>query len=90
MKNRKEKQTINDGHYIELMDRLYVQISMIEDFLVNHPLTDALKKVRKLVDKAGMSLAEAYQIVGQESYLNDERKNAIKKVIFRRHKNTQN
>lgn len=90
MKNRKEKQTINDGHYIELMDRLYVQISMIEDFLVNHPLTDELKKVRKLVDKAGMSLAEAYQIVGQESYLNDERKNAIKKVIPRRHKNTQN
>jgi hypothetical protein len=80
MKNNK----INDGHYIELMDRIYIQISSIEKYLYNHPLTKNNKKIKKLIKRAGMSLAEAYQIVGNESYLNDEKKNAIQKVIFRR------
>lgn len=62
------KNKINDGHYLELMDRLYVQTCMIEDHLAGHPLTKKIKKVKKLIDSAGMSLAEAYQIVGNESY----------------------
>ena len=70
------------------MDRLYIEVCHIEDHLCNHPLTKKLKKVRKLIDKAGLSLAEAYQIVGQESYLREEEKNAIQKVIPRRRKNT--
>jgi hypothetical protein len=84
------KHEINDGHYLELMDRLYVQTCMIEDHLASHPLTKKLKKVRKLIDKAGMSLAEAYQIVGYESYINDEKKNAIEKVVLRRRKGSKN
>lgn len=81
------KNKINDGHYLELMDRLWVQTCIIEDHLRKHPLTKKLKKVRKLIDKAGLSLAEAYQIVGQHEFnLNDEKKNPIKKVILRRHK----
>jgi hypothetical protein len=62
------KNKINDGHYLELMDRLHVQTCMIEDHLAGHPLTKKIKKVKKLIDSAGMSLAEAYQIVGNESY----------------------
>jgi hypothetical protein len=62
------KNKINDGHYLELMDRLHVQTCMIEDHLANHPLTKKIKKAKKLIDSAGMSLAEAYQIVGRESY----------------------
>jgi hypothetical protein len=77
---------INDGHYLELMDRLHVQSCMIEDHLVGHPLTKKLKKVKKLIDDAGWALAEAYQIVGHKSYKNDERKNPIEKVVFRRRK----
>lgn len=80
---------INDGHYLELMDRLYVKLSEIEEHLLNHPLTPKLKKVKKLIDKAGMSLAEAYQIVGHESHKKQQNE-AIKKVIFRRHKNSKN
>ena len=63
---------INDGHYIELMDRIYLQISSIECNLYNHPLTKKIKKVRKLIKKAGMSLSEAYQIVGHKSFENKE------------------
>jgi hypothetical protein len=80
---------INDGHYLELMDRLYIEICTVEDHLLSHPLTKKNKKVKKLIDKAGMCLAEAYQIVGDESFKNDE-KNGIQKIILRRHKNTKN
>ena len=41
---------------------------MIDDHLVSHPLTKKIKKAKKLIDSAVMSLAEAYQIVGNESY----------------------
>lgn len=80
---------INDGHYLELMDRLYVKLSEIEEYLMKHPLTPKIKKVKKLIDRAGMSLAEAYQIVGHESY-KKQKNESIKKVIFRRHKNSKN
>ena len=89
LKLRNKKVEINDGYYLELMDRLYIETCVIEDYLSKHPLTKKLKKVRKLIDKAGMSLAEAYQIVGHESYLNDEKKNAIQKVILRRRKKSK-
>jgi hypothetical protein len=62
------KNKINDGHYLELMDRLHVQTCMIDEHLVSHPLTKKIKKVKKLINNALMSLAEAYQIVGSESY----------------------
>ena len=62
------KNKINDGHNLELMDRLHVQTCMIDDHLVNHPLTKKIKKAKKLIDTAVMALAEAYQIVGNESY----------------------
>jgi hypothetical protein len=81
---------INDGHYLELMDRLYVKLSEIEDHLLHHPLTPKLKKVKKLINKSGMALSEAYQIVGHELYKKQEKNEPIKEVIFRRHKNTKN
>ena len=85
-----KKNDINDGHYLELMDRLHVQTCMIEDHLVNHSLTKKIKKVKKLVDKAGWALTEAYQIVGQKSYENEERKNPIAKVVLGRRKGSKN
>jgi hypothetical protein len=68
------KNKINDGHYLELMDRLHVQTCMIDDHLVSHPLTKKIKKAKKLIDNALMSLAEAYQIVGNKSYKKQKKK----------------
>ncbi len=85
---KQSKNKINDGHYLELMDRLYIQTCIIEDHLLNHPLTKKLKKVKKLVDISGMALAEAYQLVGEESFKNDEKKNPISKIVLRRRKNS--
>ena len=58
---------INPGHYLELMDRLHVVNSMIEDHITTHPLTDSLSEVKKLVEEAQSKLWEAYQIVGSLS-----------------------
>ena len=68
------KNKINDGHYLELMDRLHVQTCMIDDHLVSHPLTKKIKKAKKLIDDAVMSLAEAYQVVGNKSYKKQKKK----------------
>lgn len=81
---------INKGHYLELLDRLLVQTSMIETHLYKHPVSKKLKKVRKLIDRAGMSLAEAYQMVGDEFFKQEKNENAISQVIFRRHKGSKN
>lgn len=81
---------INEGHYLELMDRLYVKLSEIEEHLLTHPLTPKIKKVKKLINKSGMSLAEAYQIVGHELHKKQDKNESIKEVIFRRHKKTKN
>lgn len=79
---------INDGHYLELMDRLHVQTCMIEEHLVNHPLSKKIKKVKKLINDSQWALLEAYQIVGQKSYENEQQKKPIEKVVLRRRKNT--
>jgi hypothetical protein len=55
---------------------------MIENHLIGHPLTKKIKKVKKLIDDAGWALAEAYQIIGQESIKNYEKN----KTLSRRHK----
>lgn len=58
---------INDGHYLELMDRLHVVNCTIEDHITTHPLTTSLPEVKKLIEEAQDKLSEAYQIVGSLS-----------------------
>jgi hypothetical protein len=59
-----EKYEINPGHYLELMDRLHVVNSTIEDHMYSHPLTNTLPEVKLLIGEAQMKLMKAYQIVG--------------------------
>jgi len=78
---------INDGHYLELMDRLHVQTCTIDSHLLSHPLTYKLKKVRKLIDTAQWALLEAYQVVGQKDYEREQKNNPISQIVLRRRKN---
>jgi hypothetical protein len=67
MKDKKEKKAkieINDGHYLELLDRTYVVLCNVQDHLVDHPLAQKKKKIRKKLESAGMILADAYQDIG--------------------------
>ena len=59
-----EDYEINPGHYLELMDRLHVITSIIEDHITTHPLTHTLPEVKELVDEAQTNLMKAYQLVG--------------------------
>ena len=48
---KQKKNSINKGHYLELMDRLHVQTCMIDDHLVSHPLTKKIKKAKIRFDE---------------------------------------
>lgn len=57
---------INDGHYLELMDRLHVVSCMVNDHLLNHPLTKYYPEIQSKIETALDFLSEAYQDVGNE------------------------
>jgi hypothetical protein len=63
-KEKKDKIEINDGHYLELLDRTHVVLCNVQDHLVDHPLAQKKKKIRKKLESAGMILADAYQDIG--------------------------
>lgn len=58
---------LNDGHYLELMDRLHIINCTIEDHLLDHPLTSTYSEVKDLIEEAQAKLLQAYQIVGSLS-----------------------
>ena len=57
---------INDGHYLELMDRLHIISCTIDDHILNHPLAEANKDVQIKIDEALSLLMDAYQMIGNK------------------------
>lgn len=70
---KQKKNTINNGHYLELMDRLYVAMSNINDHILEHPLTENETDIQSLVEESISNLWDAYQLVGnkEDSYENE-------------------
>jgi hypothetical protein len=64
--NMEDKVEINNGHYLELMDRLHVVMSSIDDHILTHPLTEANEDVYEIVEEAMGLLFYAYQMVGNK------------------------
>ena len=58
------KVEINDGHYHEMMDRLYVQMDILDQYLLKHPIGEKHKEISKPIIKAIVALVQAYQITG--------------------------
>ena len=85
----KKKSKINDGHYLEAMDRLHVITCMMEDHLMNHPVIENNKDLKKLVNFSIINLMEVYQRVGALDYKNDKEKKGIEKVILGRRKDSK-
>ena len=81
------KNKINDGHYLELMDRLHVLMCNLEDHCVKHPVSKKNKEIKFKLEYALGQLWDAYQEVGNQSVKKNE--NGIQKPIFRRHKNSK-
>jgi len=61
---------INDGHYLEVMDRLHIIMDNIDGHLLQHPLVEQNPKLGKLIDKSIGDLYRAYQLAGELSTKN--------------------
>ena len=62
----KEEIEINDGHYLELMDRMHIVMCTLNDHILHHPLTENEIEITKKVEEAVSSLWDAYQLVGNK------------------------
>jgi hypothetical protein len=78
---------INDGHYLELLDRLHVIMCNIEEHCIKHPISKKNKDIRFQLEYALGQLWDAYQQVGDLE--DNKNKNPIEKVILRRHKKSK-
>ena len=63
----KEIIEINDGHYLELMDRLHVIICTLNDHCIDHPLAQSDKEIKLKIEYAAGQLWDVYQMVGNKS-----------------------
>ena len=59
---------LNQGHYHEVMDRVYIMASNLEDFVIMHPVVLDNKKLNKDLNSALVLLAGAYQEIGKIMY----------------------
>ena len=66
LSKKQKKNSINPGHYLELMDRIHIVMMNIQDHLIDHPLAENERDVRKKIEKAQHKLWEAYQLVGNK------------------------
>jgi len=69
---------INDGHYLELMDRLHVIMCTLNDHCLEHPLTQSDEDIKFHIDYALGQLSDAYQIVGCKSIDYENKNNTHK------------
>jgi hypothetical protein len=63
-KKKKKIGKLDSGYYHEALDRSYIVANMIEDVLIDHPVIEKHKELRKRVKKALNLILETYQLVG--------------------------
>ena len=61
-----KKPKLDKFHYHEMLDRLHVVMSMIDDHLQQHPVAKIEIEIKDLISEAQDKLFEAYQIVGSK------------------------
>ena len=66
------KDKINPGHYHEMMDRLHVVMSIIDDHLLQHPVAKVHKNINSLLNHALEELWDAYQLAGNLDFEKNE------------------
>ena len=64
---KQKKNSLNDGHYLELMDRLHIIICTLNDHCVEHPLSQSDKEIKFQIEYAIGQIWDAYQLVGNKS-----------------------
>ena len=66
------KREINEGYYLELMDRLYVLASTLHDHCLQHPLAEYDEEIYNSIEIALEATYDAYQLVGSKEYENED------------------
>jgi len=84
------KNKINDGHYVEAFDRLFMITDLMDRYLMGHPVIKKNKNVKRLVEFSIINLIEAYQRVGDKTYEKEYQRPSIGEVIPRRRKKSKN
>ena len=71
---KQRKNSINAGHYLELMDRIHVLCCTLDEHILNHPLAENEPDIQNKLDEALMLLLDVYQMVGskESSYENED------------------
>lgn len=57
--------TIDEFHRHEVLDRIHLILCMIEDHVMNHPLTEENKELSEMLMNVSSNLAECYSYVGK-------------------------
>ena len=70
-----KKNIINKGHYLELMDRIHVLCCTLDEHILNHPLAENEPDIQNKLDMALFLLLEAYQLVGNKEFENEDENN---------------
>ena len=66
MKIKEKEYALNDGHYLELLDRVYVISCNVETHCVNHPLSKNDNDIKEKLETILDHLGELYQIIGSK------------------------
>ncbi len=70
---KQKKNSINKGHYLELMDRIHIVMMNIQEHIIEHPLTDNENDLKEKFEIALDALWDAYQLIGnKEGFYEDE------------------
>ncbi|MDL1956055.1 MAG: hypothetical protein LWW95_03240 [Candidatus Desulfofervidus auxilii] len=69
----KEEQPFNYGHYFEFLDRTFIAMEYIYQFLEYHPVLRKEKKLRKIYQKVEKLVAELYQEAGRLEFENEKK-----------------
>ncbi len=64
--SRKKKITedLNEGYYVEAIDRTYIVCNMIEDILIEHSVFQKHPSLKEKAEKAQQLLLDTYQEIG--------------------------
>lgn len=63
---KKDKTTLDAFHYHEVLHTLHIMMCNLNDHIIEHPVLDEEKEVKKEVDEALSHLFNAYQLIGNK------------------------
>lgn len=64
VKNTEQEEPLNEGHYVEAIDRAYIVASFIETTLIEHAVFEKHPELKTKAEMAQQLILDAYQEIG--------------------------